>query len=38
MLNVILDGRPFAEAVTAGYQQDVHSLWQKFAQTGAGQK
>jgi hypothetical protein len=21
--------------VTVGYQQDVHSLWQKFAQTGA---
>jgi hypothetical protein len=38
MMNAILDGRSFAEAVAAGYQQDVHSLWQKFAQTGAGQK
>jgi hypothetical protein len=38
MLNAILDGRPFVEAVTAGYQQDAHSLWQKFAQTGTGQK
>ena len=35
MMNAILDGRPFAEAVTAGYRQDVHSLWQQFAQTGA---
>jgi hypothetical protein len=35
MMNAILDGRPFVEAVTAGYHEDVHSLWQKFAQTGA---
>jgi hypothetical protein len=35
MMNAILDGRPFAEAVTVGYQQDVQSLWQKFAQAGA---
>jgi len=33
MMNAILDGRPFVEAVAAGYQQDVQSLWQKFAQT-----
>jgi peptidase MA superfamily protein len=32
MMNAILDGRSFAEAVAAGYQQDVHSLWQKFVQ------
>ena len=32
MMNAILDGRPFVEAVDAGYHQDVHSLWQKFAQ------
>jgi len=35
MMNAILDGRPFVEAVDTGYQQDVQSLWQKFAQTGA---
>jgi hypothetical protein len=35
MMNAVLDGRPFAEAVTVGYRQDVHSLWQKFAQSGA---
>jgi hypothetical protein len=35
LMNAILDGRPFVEAVTVGYQQDVHSLWQRFAQTGA---
>jgi hypothetical protein len=35
MMDAILDGRPFVEAVTVGYQQDLHSLWQKFAQTGA---
>ena len=32
MMNAILDGRPFAEAVNAGCHQDVHSPWQKFAQ------
>jgi hypothetical protein len=32
MMNAILDGRPFVQAVDAGYHQDVHSLWQKFAQ------
>lgn len=35
MMDAILDGRPFADAVTAGYRQDVHSLWQKFAQADA---
>jgi hypothetical protein len=35
LMDAILDGRPFVEAVMVGYQQDVHSLWQKFAQTGA---
>ncbi|HTB03010.1 MAG TPA: hypothetical protein VK804_21300 [Bradyrhizobium sp.] len=38
MMNAILDGRPFVEAVTAGYRQDVRSLWQKFAQSDAGGK
>jgi hypothetical protein len=32
MMNALLDRRPFSEAVTAGYHQDVQSLWQKFAQ------
>jgi hypothetical protein len=38
MMNAILDGRPFAEAVDAGYRQDVQSLWQKFAETAATRK
>jgi hypothetical protein len=35
MMNAILDGRPFVEAVDVGYHEDVHSLWQKFAQTSS---
>ena len=35
MMNAILDGRPFVEAVDVGYHQDVRSLWQKFADTDA---
>jgi hypothetical protein len=31
MMNAILDGRPFVEAVATGFRQDVGSLWQKFA-------
>jgi len=38
MMSAILDGRPFVEAVAVGYQQDVHTLWQKFAPTCAVQK
>jgi hypothetical protein len=38
MMNAVLDGRPFVEAVDAGYHQDVQSLWQKFAQTSAERK
>ena len=30
MMNAILDDRAFAEAVRAGYHDDVRSLWQKF--------
>jgi hypothetical protein len=33
MINAILDGRPFAEAVAVSYHQDVCGLWQKFAQS-----
>jgi hypothetical protein len=32
MMNAILDGRPFVDAVMVGYQQDVNALWQKFAE------
>jgi hypothetical protein len=35
LMNAILDGRPFAEAVESGYGRDVNALWQKFAQSGA---
>jgi hypothetical protein len=33
MMDAVLDGRPFVEAVDAGYHQDVRVLWQKFAET-----
>ena len=33
MMNAILDGRSLAEAVTAGYHDDVRSLWQKFVKS-----
>jgi hypothetical protein len=32
MMNAILDGRPFVDAVDVGYRQDVNALWQKFAE------
>jgi hypothetical protein len=35
MMNAILDGRPFAEAVAAGYRTDAHSLWLSFVQVQA---
>jgi hypothetical protein len=38
MMNAILDGRSLAEAVAAGYHEDVHAIWQKFAQTSVEQK
>jgi hypothetical protein len=38
MMNAILDGRPFVEAMDVGYHQDVRSLWQKFAQASAERK
>ena len=34
MMNAILEGRPFVEAVNVGYRQDVQSVLQKFARTG----
>jgi hypothetical protein len=30
MMQAILDGRPFADAVEAGYQTDVEALWLRF--------
>jgi hypothetical protein len=43
MMNAILDGRPFAEAVTSGYGADARSLWLAFVRgieghVGAGFK
>jgi hypothetical protein len=38
MMNAILDGKRFVEALDAGYHQDVQSLWQQFAQAGAEPK
>jgi len=32
-LNAILNDRPFREAVTIGYHDDVRSLWQKFIES-----
>jgi hypothetical protein len=32
MMNAILEGRAFTEAVTGGYHADVQSLWQNFTQ------
>jgi hypothetical protein len=38
MMNAIPDGRAFAEAVTAGYHDDVRSLWQQFVKSSANRK
>jgi hypothetical protein len=32
MMNAILDGRPFADAVTTGYETDLQPLWSRFVQ------
>jgi hypothetical protein len=34
MMSAILDGRPFKDALTAGYHDDVQSLWEKFLKAG----
>jgi hypothetical protein len=34
MMNAILDGRSFKDAVTAGYYDNVRSLWEKFIKAG----
>jgi hypothetical protein len=31
MMNAILDNRPFADAVQVGYQDNIQSLWKRFA-------
>jgi hypothetical protein len=38
MMNAVLDGRPFAEAIAIGYRRDVHALWRQFAPTGGEPK
>jgi hypothetical protein len=38
MLGAILDGRTFAEAVDAGYHEDVRALWRKFVSADADRK
>jgi hypothetical protein len=38
MMNAVLDGRAFAEAVNAGYHTDVRSLWQGFVKSNAERK
>lgn len=38
MMNAILDGRSFVEAVTVGYHEDIQSLWKRFAQISAERK
>ena len=32
MMNAILDDRPFADAVAAGYEADLQTLWLRFVQ------
>ena len=38
MMNAILDGSPFAEAMTIGYHDDVRSLWRKFLTSSLDRK
>jgi hypothetical protein len=33
MMNAILDGHPFVEALGVGYHEDVRSLWEKFTKS-----
>ena len=35
MLGAILDGRSFADAIDAGYHEDVRKLWRKFVSSSA---
>jgi hypothetical protein len=36
MMAAVLDGRPFAEAITAGYGTDLQALWAGFVRTNEG--
>jgi hypothetical protein len=38
MMDAILDGRTFAQAVTIGYHDDARSLWQKFIASSSDRK
>jgi hypothetical protein len=38
MMKTILDGHAFAEAVDAGYHDDIRSLWQRFIKSSADPK
>ena len=38
MMNAILEGHAFAQAVTVGYHSDVQALWQKFTHASAERK
>jgi len=38
MMNAILDGDAFAGAVTAGYHDDVRSLWRKFIESNSDRR
>jgi hypothetical protein len=35
MMDAILDGRPFTEAVTTGYETDPQTLWSRFVQSAS---
>src|SRR5262249_46580409 len=37
MMNAILDGRTFVQAVTIGYHDDVRSLWKAFIRSNSDQ-
>jgi hypothetical protein len=38
MLAAILDGKVFADAVIAGYHDDLHALWQGFVESRTDQQ
>ena len=37
MMNAVLDGRSFADAVSEGYHSDARTLWDAFVKSGSGQ-
>jgi hypothetical protein len=38
LMNAILDGGSFAEAIAVAYHEDIRSLWKKFVQNSAERK